>query len=64
MKLSFTKLEAEMLLAAACRMECDDIWDDPEEGGMYTLKQGAALESAARKLATKLNPTDDAASAE
>lgn len=51
MKLSLTKLEAEMLLDAANRMEAEDVW---QEGDGYSLAQSEALNTAASKIAIAL----------
>lgn len=52
MRISLTQREANMLIDAANRMECDDVWDSEGEGGQYSEADFDALVSGATKLAT------------
>ena len=55
MRISLTKREADMLLDAANRMLCDDVWDTEEEGGMYKEDDSTILDKAADKLGVALS---------
>jgi hypothetical protein len=56
MRVSLTRLQVEMLIDAACRMQCDDLWEGTEEGGLYDEKHSDALADAIWKLQAAHGP--------